>query len=154
MRRDKAIKYFKLAKYQADLFSKDPSKKVGALFLAPESYQILSMGYNGFPRKVDETKLERWERPTKYLYIEHSERNAIYNACRHGTPLNNSICVVTYFPCTDCTRGLIQVGIKTLVTTEPDLQSEKWGTEHHYSMIMFKEANIDIICLKEEEIIN
>ena len=48
MRRDKAIKYFKLAKYQADLFSKDPSKKVGALFLAPESFQILSIGFNIF----------------------------------------------------------------------------------------------------------
>lgn len=151
MRRDKAIKYFKLAKYQADLFSKDPSKKVGALFLAPESYQILSMGFNGFPRKIDETKLERWERPIKYSLICHAETNAIYNACRHGTPLNKSICIVTYFPCTDCAKGLIQVGIDKLVTIEPDLKSEKWKSEHQMSIEMFEEVGIEIIILKEDE---
>lgn len=84
MRRDKAIKYFKLANYQADLFSKDTSKKVGALFLAPESLQILSLGFNGFPRGIDETNTERWKYPNKKFHVEHAERNAIYNACRHA----------------------------------------------------------------------
>ena len=55
MNEDKIIKFYKLALFQADLFSKDPSKKVCALFVAPESYQLLSAGYNGLPRKIKET---------------------------------------------------------------------------------------------------
>ena len=43
----KAIKYYKLTQYVANLFSKDPSVKVGALFMYPKTFQILSMGYNG-----------------------------------------------------------------------------------------------------------
>lgn len=152
MRRDKAVKYFKLAKYQAELFSKDPRKKVGCIFLAPESYQILSMGYNGFPRNIDEGQEQRWEKPEKYFWVEHSERNAIYNASRHGTPLNNSICVSTYYPCSDCTRALIQVGVKTLVTKEPDSLSEKWYKEHQRSMIMLGEARVSVIVLQKREL--
>jgi dCMP deaminase len=152
MHRDKAIKYFKLAKYQADIFSKDSCKKVGALFLAPESYQILSMGFNGFPRKVNEKKIERWERPEKYFFVCHAEQNGIYNACRHGTPLNNSICIVTLFPCTNCTKGLIQVGITTLISKEPDMNHERWGIEFKYSKLMLEEAGIEIIILTDSEI--
>lgn len=152
MRRDKIIKYFKLAKYQADIFSKDPHKKVGALFLAPESYQILSMGYNGFARKVNETKLERWERPEKYFFVSHAEENAIYNASRHGIPLNKSICIVTLFPCTNCTKGLIQVGITTLISRKPDMNHERWGAEFKYSKIMLEEAGVEIIILNDSEI--
>lgn len=153
MRRDKAIKYFKLAKFQANLFSKDQSKKVGALFLAPGSLQILSQGYNGMSRGINETLIERWERPVKYKFVEHAERNAIYNACRHGTPLKDSICIVTMFCCSDCARALIQVGIKTLITVPPDYNNERWGEDFEYSMIMFNEVNIDIIFLEEDELL-
>ena len=74
MNEDKIIKFYKLASVQAELFSKDPSKKVCALFIAPESHQILSAGYNGLPRKIKETE-ERWDKPKKYNYIVHAEKN-------------------------------------------------------------------------------
>jgi len=54
-------------------------------------------------------------RPEKYLFFEHSERNAIYNAARNGTALNNSVFYVTGFPCVDCLRGIVQVGSKKIV---------------------------------------
>lgn len=145
MKREKAVKYFELAKHLADSFSKDASTKVGAIFLAPESLQILSMGYNGMPRGFDETKPERWERPQKYLYVEHAERNAIYNACRHGTPLENSIAVVTMFPCSDCMRALIQSGVKQIITLRPDLTCLRWGTHFKASMEMCTECGVELI---------
>ncbi len=144
MNLDKAEKYFKLAKYQAQLFSKDPVCKVGAILLAPNSYQILSMGYNGLPRKIEETP-ERWERPLKYKYVEHAERNAIYNASRHGTPLEGAIAVITKFPCCDCARALIQSGITHIVTESPDFNHPRWGEDFKISQEMFKEVNIEII---------
>jgi dCMP deaminase len=145
MNKEKAEKYYKLAKKFAELFSKDPSTKVGCIFLAPESYQVLSMGYNGMPRGVNETIPERWEKPQKYMWCEHAERNTIANASRHGTPLQNSIAIVTMFPCADCARLIIQSGVKTLITKKPNLGSKNWGLSFQYSSTMLEEANISII---------
>lgn len=152
MRRDKAIQYFKLARHQADIFSKDPRQKVGAIFLAPESLQILSLGYNGMPRKVNENIPDRWERPIKYKYVEHAERNAVYNACRHGTPLEGSICVVTMFPCCDCARALIQAGTTVVVSLAPNYEHPRWGADFKVSIEMFGEAGVEIILLNEDEL--
>lgn len=152
IRRDKAIKYFKLAKFNADLFSKDPSKKVGAIFLAPHSLQVKTFGYNGFPRDIDETLESRWVKPAKNFFVEHAERNGIYNACRHGTPLENSICIVTMFPCAECARALIQVGVKCVVSVEPNIEDETWGEQFKKSLLMFAEANISVIYLHESEV--
>jgi dCMP deaminase len=143
--KDKAAKYFELAKFQANLFSKDPSTKVGALFLAPHSLQVLCQGYNGFPRNIDESDPMRWERPHKYFYVSHAEQNCISNACRHGTPLEGCIAVVTMFPCTTCAKLMIQAGIKMLVTSKPTLECERWGEEFKYSLQMFREARIEIM---------
>lgn len=152
MRRDKALKYFKFAQYQAELFSKDPCKKVGAIILAPESMQILSLGYNGMPRNVDETRTERWERPMKYKYVEHAERNALYNAVRHGTPLEGSIAIVSMYPCCDCARGLIQSGIRMIITKEPQWDHERWGDDFKISCEMFMEADVEVVLLTDTEI--
>ena len=153
MRRDKAIQYFKLAKYHADLFSKDPHKKVGALFLAPESLQILSLGYNGMPRQVDENIPQRWERPMKFKFVEHAERNAIYNACRSGVCLEDAIAIVTWFPCTDCARAIIQSGVKTLVTVYPDFNHHRWGGDFQVSMEMLQEVGMSLIFLEPNELV-
>ncbi len=152
MERVKAIKYFKLAHFTASTFSKDPSTKVGCVLLAPGSLQILSIGYNGFPRGVDETISKRWERPIKYSFVEHSERNCLYNACRSGTCTNNSIAITTLFPCCDCCRALIQAGVKTIITQIPDYTNERWGTDFKISKIMLDEANVDVILLSADEV--
>ena len=151
MKRDRAIKFFKLAETQAQLFSKDSSTKVGALFIAPESLQILSMGYNGFCRGVDDDKASRWERPAKYMYVCHAEQNGIYNACRHGTRLEDSIAVVTLFPCCDCAKALIQVGVSTIVTRKPDYADAQWGAQFRVSTELFEEVGMRLIFLDDED---
>lgn len=152
MDREKAIKYFKLTHTQADLFSKDPNTKVGAMFIAPHSYQILSMGFNGFPRGICEKSPERWERPAKYDFVVHAEQNGICNACRHGTPLEHSIAFVTMFPCKECAKALIQVGINTIVTCAPDLACPKWGRDFQLAMDMFAEAGVEVVVLEPSEL--
>lgn len=149
IRHDKAVKYYKLAQHQASLFSKDPSSKVGAILLAPGSLQILSLGYNGMPRDINESVVKRWERPIKYKYVEHAERNAVYNACRHGTPLEGSIAVVTMYPCCDCARALIQSGCKMVVTTTPDWNHPRWGDDFNISHEMFEEAGVRVKLLEK-----
>lgn len=151
MNEDKIIKFYKLASVQAELFSKDPSKKVCALFIAPESHQLLSAGYNGLPRKINETK-ERWDKPEKYNFIVHAEKNGIYNACRNGVSLKDSICIVTFFPCSECARALIQVGVKTVVSSYPDFDHIKYGESFKYSVEMFNEVGINILYVTLEDL--
>jgi len=153
----KAIKYYKLTKYMANLFSKDPSTKVGALFMYPETLQILTMGYNGMPRGIDETQGHRWERPLKYKMTEHAERNAIYNAARSGTSLKDSICVVSMFPCTDCTRGIIQSGCRMVVAQDIDDYladnpgtTDQWKEDWKVSVEMLNESGVQVIFLTNQ----
>jgi dCMP deaminase len=146
---EKAKKYIKLAKYNADLFSKDKHTTVGAIILSNDFTQILATGINGFPRKMNDTIEERWERPTKYKYVCHAEANAIANAAMTGTAIKNSVMTVTKFPCSSCTKLIIQAGIRKIYTLEPNYDSEVWGEDAKISEEMLEEVDIDVIKFKE-----
>ena len=88
-------------------WSKDRSTQVGAVIVA-EDKTPSSYGYNGFPREVDDDAADRHERPDKYDWTEHAERNAIYNATRTGQTLMKNTIYVTHIPCPDCARAIIQ----------------------------------------------
>jgi len=125
-------------------WSKDQSTQVGAV-IVDDKKTILSIGYNGFPRGCDDEKKERHERPAKYLYTEHAERNAIYNAARNGIKLDETtLYVSSLFPCVDCARAIIQSGIKKIVATKPDLEHENWGESFRVSLELFRESDVEI----------
>lgn len=103
--------------------SKDPHTQVGACIVS-EDNKILSMGYNGFPMGCSDDDFP-WEREgealdTKYLYVTHSELNAILNY--RGGSLEGAKLYVTLFPCNECAKAIIQAGIKTIV-----YDSDKYG---------------------------
>jgi dCMP deaminase len=127
--------------------SKDPSTHVGCVLIGPEK-QVLSTGYNGFPRGVQEPP-ERWERPNKYNFVEHAERNAIYNAARHGIALRGATAYLNWepHPCVECTKAFIQAGIVKIVG--PNIKfphNTDWKLDT--SKIMLREANIQIVEVK------
>ena len=72
--------------------SKDPSMQVGVVIVGPD-HEVRSTGFNGFARGVNENYSSRWGRPAKYKWVEHAERNAIYNAARMGTPNGGVYCL-------------------------------------------------------------
>ena len=90
-------KFMRLAEEIAD-WSKDRSSKVGCVIVGP-SNEIRSTGFNGFPRGVADDISERLTRPEKYLWTEHAERNAIYNAARAGISLEGCTMYLPWFPC-------------------------------------------------------
>ena len=100
----------------SSLRSKDPNTKVGACIVDDDN-KVVSIGYNGMPRHIDEENLS-WNKgeglDSKYLYVCHAEFNAILNT-RNGSALKNCILYVTLFPCNECAKALIQVGIKEVV---------------------------------------
>ncbi|MCX7877023.1 MAG: dCMP deaminase family protein [Ignavibacteria bacterium] len=96
--------------------SKDPSTQVGAC-IVDEHNKIVGIGYNGFPIGCDDDVLP-WgkdsDKPneTKYPYVVHAEANAILNSTKalHGARI-----YVALFPCNECTKLLIQSGIREII---------------------------------------
>ena len=139
--------FIKLARHIAS-WSKDTSVGTCAI-IADDTNRIVSVGYNGFPTGANDDLPERYERPQKYLYTEHAERNAIYNAARIGVSTKDCIMYLMWFPCADCARAIIQSGIKKLVCYKPDIDDKIWGEHFKVALILFKECNVVIEYLKQ-----
>jgi len=139
--------YFLNIAEQVKLKSKDESTKIGAVIVG-EDNEVLSTGYNSFPRGMDDSLKERQERPEKYLWFEHAERNAIYNAARIGIPLKNSkIYLTSGLPCMDCARGIVNSGIKEVYCKEicTTKNKEKWDESQKKSYQLLSECGVTII---------
>jgi dCMP deaminase len=132
-------RFFQIAE-QVATWSKDQSTQVGAVIV--KDRQILSTGYNGFPRGIDDSIQSRHQRPVKYMYTEHAERNAIFNAVYNNVDIKGSTLYTTLFPCVDCCRAIIQTGIKEIVAIEPFDVSDQWKQSFEISLEMFTEAGI------------
>jgi dCMP deaminase len=131
--------------------SKDPDTKVGCVIVGPDN-EIRSTGYNSFPRGIKDDVPERFVRPLKYKFVEHAERNAIYNAARIGVSLKGCTLYVPWYPCTDCARGVISAGIvKVVIDYNPDNpwfepeRMNRWKEDMDISISMLDEAGISIL---------
>jgi dCMP deaminase len=139
MRVEKIKETLRAAEIFAHVFSKDPSTKVGAVLLDPSDYTQLAEGYNGMPRGIDESVAQRHERPTKYAFYEHAERNAIYNKARHF--LKGSYAITTEAPSLSCTRALLSVGVKMVCAPKAATESPQWSLCDQ----LLQEAFVDIL---------
>jgi dCMP deaminase len=132
--------------------SKDHTTKTGAI-LVGENGDLLAYDYNHFPDGSNESIESRYEKPQKYLYTEHSERNVIYSCARLGIPTKNAIMYVTYFPCHDCARAIIQSGIKVIVTyNKPDFNHSTWGESWRVANELLLECGIEIDYINNTEL--
>jgi dCMP deaminase len=126
------------------LRSKDPNTQIGCVIVGP-AHEIRSTGYNSLPRGIRDNVPERLERPTKYLWMEHAERNAIYNAARAGTATENCTLYVEIMPCMDCARAIVQAGIAQVVISQARMSrySSEYYDEHFRKVEeLFGEANV------------
>ena len=118
--------------------------KIGCVIIG-ENQDVKSIGYNGMPRGINDSKSkvpERFKKPQKYFWFEHAERNAIYNASRIGIPLKNCIMYTQGIPCADCARAIIQTGI---VVVKYKYIIKGWENKAEITFTMFREAGIKII---------
>src|ERR1035437_7326196 len=126
--------------------SKDPNTQIGCVIIGP-NHEIRSTGYNSFPRGIRDDVPERLVRPTKYLWIEHAERNAICNAARAGTATEGCTDYVDIMPCMDCARAVVQAGITQVVVSAERmaLYSSDYYNEHFGMVeVLFREAKVAI----------
>ena len=98
-------------------WSKDPSTQVGAV-IVDDQRRIISTGYNGFPRGVNDFPERYNNRDIKYEMIVHGEINAILfaNQSIHGCTLYTW----PFMPCSRCAAIVIQSGIRTVVAPYND----------------------------------
>lgn len=133
-------RFFEIAK-NVGSWSKDPSRGIGAIIVGKYE-QIISQGYNGFPRGIQDTPERLNHRPTKYKYVVHAEANAIYNAIHNGANLEGASIVVTGLPvCSECAKAIIQVGIKYVyMDTKP---ADTWKESCELALSMFDEVGVN-----------
>lgn len=142
------IRFIELAKFVAQ-WSKDTTK-VGAVIVNPEDKTPISLGFNGFPSKINDEIEERHERPLKYLYTQHAETNSISNAAKNGQKTKGCDIYVNLYPCSNCAGAIVNAGIKRVFCeNKPDFNDIRWGKSWNISKTMFKEAGIEVIFINE-----
>lgn len=135
--RDWDHRFLDLAEHIAQ-WSKDPRTKVGCV-VVDEKKRIVSIGYNGFPRGVDDDPGRYEDRDTKLLFVAHAERNALDNA-----PLSVEGCTmyVPLMPCNECAKSIVQKGITKVVAYRPESDYNRFNWD--ITKKMFEEAGVTL----------
>lgn len=134
-----------MAKHVAKL-SKDPSTKVGAVIFDPKR-RLVSAGYNGFARGVEDAPDRLKDRNTKYRLTIHAETNAIMFATG---PTDNCTLVVTHPCCSQCAALVIQAGIKHVVWPKPSKDfMTRWADDYAFTLAQFGEAGVIVTEIRE-----
>lgn len=131
-------------------WSKDPSTKVGAVVIGSKG-QILSQGFNGFPRGIDDRPERYNNKETKYELVVHAEMNAIYNATYNGVSLDGSTMFVSgLLVCHECAKAIIQVGVTRVVAQCEEIKPN-WQNSIDITKGLFEEASIEYIINVEKK---
>lgn len=125
--------------------SLDPSTHIGAVLVTQSAETLVAC--NDIPFYVKKTP-ERNERPAKYLFYEHAERNVIYEAAREGIPTRQATLYTTGIPCADCARAVVQAGISHVVVWKRGSGLE--ATDRWYDSIkaggeILRESGVSIV---------
>ena len=134
------LRFLGLSNYISS-WSKDPSTRVGSV-IVDEDRRVVSVGYNGLAKGVEDLEERLNDRDIKYKIIVHAERNAILFS-------NRSLkgCTLYTWPfmsCSTCASMVIQSGISRVVAPETD--NPRWVEDFKLSKKMFEEAGVNV-CL-------
>jgi dCMP deaminase len=134
-------RFLALAEHVAS-WSKDPSTKTGAVIVTPDN-RVVSLGFNGLPRGVEDTEERLHNRDLKYKIIVHCERNAVLLA---GRPVEG--CTLYTWPfssCSTCASMMIQAGIKRHVAPPcPEDKKERWAPDLDLAISLYEEAGVRV----------
>lgn len=133
------LRYLEMAKLVSS-WSKDPSTKTGAVIVRPDN-SVASVGYNGFPRGIEDTPERYDNRELKYSLIVHCEMNAVLSA--HTNVQGNTLYTWPFLSCDRCSVHMIQSGITRVVAPScPPDKIERWGSILEESKNRFIEAGV------------
>ncbi|PSC02516.1 CMP deaminase [Alsobacter soli] len=116
-------------------------RKVGAVVAAADGTVIAAC--NTFPPGVQDLP-ERHEGDGRFVWMEHAERNAIFEATRRGVATAGGRITSTFFPCIDCARAIVLAGFRCLDTVEPALEDPVWGASFVRSRVILEEGGVTL----------
>lgn len=123
-------------------WSKDPSTQVGSVIV--DKNRVVSHGFNGFPRGVDDSPELYADRGRKYRRVLHAEQNAIAFANRS---VENCTIYITHAPCSRCVAQIIQSGIARIVCPNPWADAdymERWRDDVLETEAMVRECGVEL----------
>lgn len=126
--------------------SDDPDTQVGCVIRTVAGHWIVEG--NRLPPGVEGTP-SRCRRPAKYQWLEHAERAAIYSAARAGVKLLGARMYLSRFPCVDCARAIVAVGIGCLYAEVPDYNDERWGEQFKVAQAVLRAGGVEVRRLEE-----
>lgn len=129
-------------------WSKDPSTKCGCVIVDAQR-NVVAPGYNGFPRRCDDSPELYADRARKLRRVVHAEANALLTA---RAPLAGCTAYTTPFPpCAGCAAMLIQAGIARVVApaASADLLA-RWGEDLAEAERMYREAGVELVTVARE----
>jgi len=131
-------RFVELAKLVAS-WSKDPSTKVGSVIFDARRI-VVGLGYNGFPRNVQDLADRYTDKSIKYRLVVHAEANSILNASKS---VRECSLLVTKHPCSECAKLIAQSGITDVFCPEPS-KDAPWAEDAEFARVILVEAEIEI----------
>jgi len=136
-------RFIELAKHVSE-WSQDPSTQVGSVIVRPNK-SIASLGFNGFPQGVEDTKERYLDREMKLKLMVHAEQNAILFA--NESLIGYTIFTYPLFPCSICAGFIIQSGITRVISPSSTygkyrMPNTRWDESNKLAKSMFDECGV------------
>ena len=131
----------------ASLRSPNRVRRVGAVLVARDGTEIAAC--NTFPAGVRDIE-ERHAGDGRFVWMEHAERHAIFEAARRGIATAGGCLTTTFFPCIDCARAIVDSGIVCLDTPSPAFDDPVWGASFERSEVILKEGGVEIRIVEDD----
>jgi dCMP deaminase len=122
-------------------WSKDPSTRCAAVIVDPDR-RVISVGFNGFPRHVEDAADRLLDRETKLRLTLHAEENAIAFAHRD---LSGCTIYTTHHPCALCAARIIQNGLAVVVHGTDASYEQRWAADIELARQAFDEAGVSVL---------
>ena len=122
-------------------------RQVGAVLMARDGTEIAAC--NTFPSGVRDLP-ERHDGDGRFVWMEHAERRAIFEAARRGIATAGGHFTTTFFPCIDCARAIVEAGIVCLDTPAPAFEDPVWGASFERSQAILREGSVEVRIVEED----
>jgi len=131
--------------YLVAMKSKDTHTHIGAVIVGPDN-EVRSVGFNSFPRGINDNVPDRQERPEKYHWFAHGETNAVYNAAMVGISVKGCRMYTNGVPCTGCVHAIMNSGIKEVIVDAVwDAHNyNQWKGQADRTKQMFEEGGVKL----------
>lgn len=124
--------------------SEDPSVQNGAVIVNYAEDDLCGSSMNRLTYGVDDQPF-RWERPAKYMWVEHAERQAIFTAAKYGKSTFGATMYCPWAACADCARAIVGAGIRKLVRFPMTGEADGWNESIAVGEEILEAAGVRII---------